>query len=441
MTITSITYSPDPPSFSGNTVTVVSQVTSNSAADLVFTNLTALPSFAQQAFLNNQSMTGAAPNFTVTSVFTGVPNGQYFAKSTAADSSYFGPNSVAFTVGTVTPALQGTFSPALVGNVVNTGSSHTITITDGTNPVSGVTFTSSNAAVLPAPGVTSATGQTTLTLPGSAGGTGIVLTGSKAGYTDFTITLSAVEVPWAGSGAGSIGNGPAYNGSQALTIAPGASSPFVATGIPPITYYLPAGTPAGITINASTGAISVSAGTAAAAYPIYVIATNSAGASSFPVTVTVTSSLVPPTYLGATSLTINSGAGFTIPLSASGTGPFTYSLIGAPAGVSISGGFLVGTSAVTASSSFQIVTTGQASPADTDVFTLTVNPILALAITSASSTSGQHGIGATFQHTATGGTGPYTWSLCDAAGNALPASSGFSINPATGVETYNGAAV
>jgi hypothetical protein len=233
---------------------------------------------------------------------------------------------------------------------------------------------------------------------------------------------------------------PTYTGPTSTTISSGAgfSIPLSATGSGPFTYSL-IGAPSGVSIVNGV-LIGTAAVTSSANFQI-VTTGQTAPNDTDTFTLTVNQVVTPPTYAGATSLTINSGAGFTIPLSATGTGPFTYSLIGAPAGVSISGAFLVGTSAVTTSSSFQIVTTGQASPADTDTFNLTINPVLALAITSAASTSGQHGIGSTFQHTATGGTGPYTWSLCDAAGNSLPASSGFSINSATGVETYNGAAI
>jgi hypothetical protein len=527
MTISAITYTPNPPVVTGNTVTLVAQVVSNDPADLVDSYLINNSTFGVQAFAVNQAISGTAPNFTVTITYGSVPPGTYIANVNATNSSAFGGYTNTFVVaGVTTPTLSGLFSPTLTASTVNTESSYVLTVTDGTAPISGVTFTSSNGAVLPAPVATNATGQTVLALPISAGATGITLTASKLGYVDWIVTLDAVELPWSGAGGGTIGTGPVYSGTGTLSMPVNGTGTISTTGTAPIIYSLTSGAPAGVTINSATGVISSASPVVPGTYPLYVIANNSTGSTSIPISLTVTGALVPPTYTGptsttissgagfsiplsatgsgpftysligapsgvsivngvligtaavtssanfqivttgqtapndtdtftltvnqvvtpptyagATSLTINSGAGFTIPLSATGTGPFTYSLIGAPAGVSISGAFLVGTSAVTTSSSFQIVTTGQASPADTDTFNLTINPVLALAITSAASTSGQHGIGSTFQHTATGGTGPYTWSLCDAAGNSLPASSGFSINSATGVETYNGAAI
>ncbi len=90
----------------------------------------------------------------------------------------------------------------------------------------------------------------------------------------------------------------------------------------------------------------------------------------------VTGPVVPaaPIYTGAQALTIANGAGFSVPLTASGTGPIAYSLIDAPAGVAIVGDNMVGTAIVRPSSTWQIVATSAVLPADTKSFALTVSP-------------------------------------------------------------------
>ncbi|WP_201981593.1 hypothetical protein [Hymenobacter rubidus] len=129
------------------------------------------------------------------------------------------------------------------------------------------------------------------------------------------------------------------------------------SGTTPISYALTSSPTAGsnITINASSGVITVGAGLAVGTYSLTVAATNSVGTVSFPsvYTVTVTGAVRPASLAYApASLTLAQGStGTSAVPTITGTGPITYALSVSPANAGItinsSTGVISASSAVT----------------------------------------------------------------------------------------------
>jgi hypothetical protein len=160
-----------------------------------------------------------------------------------------------------------------------------------------------------------------------------------------------------------------------------------ATGAIPITYSL-TGQPAGVSINSTTGLITIAATTAVGSHAFAITATNSAGSSAHGFTLIITSSspggpgeqpapqpAIPPTITSANSTSVVSGTGSAFQVTATGAIPITYSLTGQPTGViinSVTG--LISIAAITAvgSHTFTITATNDTSPAAMMSFTLLV---------------------------------------------------------------------
>ncbi|MFB9278576.1 putative Ig domain-containing protein [Cohnella cellulosilytica] len=149
------------------------------------------------------------------------------------------------------------------------------------------------------------------------------------------------------------------------------------TGSGTITYSL-TGAPAGVSINSSTGLLTVAGTVDAGSYPFTVTASNGTpeedAAQSFTLNVKTASA---PNITSPNSTSVTSGSGGTFQVIAVGTGTITYTLDGAPAGVSInpSTGLLTVAGTVGAGSYPFTVTASNGTPTDdaTQSFTLTVN--------------------------------------------------------------------
>ncbi len=268
------------------------------------------------------ALSATAPNFTVSGAANGIPIGNYYIKASSTDyAQQTGYIPVSVTTA-ASPPLSLTFLPPLgVSSGLDNDVTYTVTVTDNAgNPVSGVAVTaSSTIAGIPA---TNASGVTTIQPFSSGNVSGVALSFAKAGHQTKNQTVNITDTPIIFTGAGTIGDGPTCSTASPLALL--STAPTAWAGTAPITYSL-LGAPAGITINASTGALS-SSGAASGSYPVYIVAENVDGATTYPITLTVTASATPPTYTGPSS--INTPATIT----ANGTGPITYAFSGAALG-------------------------------------------------------------------------------------------------------------
>jgi hypothetical protein len=212
---------------------------------------------------------------------------------------------------------------------------------------------------------------------------------------------------------------------QALTSTYTASG-----GTSPRTFSLVAVTPptslssAGITIDPSTGVLTIASNATPGNYSITVVATDFNGATAT-VSVAVTFAGSVSTTVAIASKVVTAGRAVTAftPVTASGgTGALTYSVTALPSGLSMnsSNGQISGTaSSATAAASYTVTVTDTNSATGTATFSLTVAAPVAL--TTPSALSATYGIAYTTTLSATGGLSPYTYS----ASASLPA--GFSL--------------
>jgi Putative Ig domain len=220
----------------------------------------------------------------------------------------------------------------------------------------------------------------------------------------------------------------------------GYSTTLTATGgAPPYTWSLTSGTlPAGLTLNASTGAITGTPSAAVASTPLTFKVTDS-GNPALTQSAALTLTVSPGSLVISTSSLPNgqTGAAYSSTLAATGgVSPYTWSLTSGtlPAGLTLdaSTGAITGTpSAAVASTPLTFKVTDSSSPALTQTanLTLTVSPV-SLVISTSSLPNGQTGAAYSATLAAAGGVSPYTWSLTR---GSLPA--GLNLNASTGVIT------
>ena len=213
------------------------------------------------------------------------------------------------------------------------------------------------------------------------------------------------------------------------------SGPLAATGGTTPYAWTATGLPAGLSIDAGTGAITGTP-TAPGAASIVVTVTDATSpthlsvSKTFPVTIVArlaitTTSLPGPVVLNSA---YNSG-----PLVATGgTTPYAWTAAGLPVGLSIDAGTgaITGTPTVAGAASIVVTVTDSFSPTHLSAnktFPVTINPVLSITTTSLlNGVVGTAYTGGTL--VAAGGTTPYAWSA-----TGLPA--GLSINPNTGAIT------
>jgi hypothetical protein len=196
---------------------------------------------------------------------------------------------------------------------------------------------------------------------------------------------------------------------------------FTATGgLVPYTWSISAGTlPTGLTLNASTGAVSGTP-TSAATFNFTLQCTDSqtptqaVATQNFKITINATPTLSITTKT-LTAATVNFAYSATL-AATGGVQPYKWTVTSGtlPAGLTLSStGVISGIPTVVGSSTFTVqVADSQATPATaTQILTLAVNVLGKLQITTTTLTAATDGVAYNATLTATGGITPYTWTI------------------------------
>ena len=216
----------------------------------------------------------------------------------------------------------------------------------------------------------------------------------------------------------------------------GGTFTVTATGTAPITFDL-TDAPTGVTINETTGVITIPGTVPVGEYTFTITATNAVGSDvqEFTLTVTDPSVDVAPTITSNDNYTVVYGIAGTFQVTADGTEPITFDLTDAPTGVTINtttGLITIADTVSMGDHEFTITATNDEGY-DDQAFTLTVmdpDDTEEPEITSADYTSVVYGTGGTFQVTATGIPTP----VFEISGQPV----GVTINETTGVITIPG---
>jgi len=337
---------------------------------------------------------------------------------------------------TGTPTASGTFSvkvtdangatgtacaitinaPVSVTCAANTTGTVGVAFNSGPMTVSGGTapYTYSIVGTLPAGLTLNASNGAITGTPTASGTFSVKVTDANGAMgTACAITINApVSVTCAANTTGTVGV--AFN-SGPMT---------VSGGVAPYTYSIVGTLPAGLSLNASTGAIT---GTPTTSGSFQVKVTDSKGATGTACTITINAPIsvtCAAVTTGEVGVAFNSGA-MTV---SGGTAPYTYSIVGTlPAGLALNSSTGAITGTPTAAGTFQVKVT-DANGATGTACAITINPLLS--VTCAANNAGT--VGVAFNSgpmTVSGGVAPYTYSIV----GTLPA--GLSLNASTGAIT------
>jgi len=171
---------------------------------------------------------------------------------------------------------------------------------------------------------------------------------------------------------------------SSVTVAGGIESKFqvTASGHTPLTYSKSSGSqlPAGVTINSTTGVMTIAATTAVGEYSFWIVASNRIYPQDFQLftlTVQTSQSSSSPAITSADSTTATSGRSSVFQVTTTGgEQPISYSLLGQPAGVTINsatGVMSVAATTAVGTHSFTIMATDSASSSTTMNFTLLIS--------------------------------------------------------------------
>jgi choice-of-anchor A domain-containing protein len=313
--------------------------------------------------------------------------------------------------GFVLPTLSMTCASVTAGEVGVSFNSGAMTVTGGLAP-----YTFSVVGTLPAGlSLNASTGAVTGT-PTASGSFTVQVT-DAVGDVSTTCAITIVAGPSLSCSSVTSGEvGVAFN-SGAMTVTGGTA---------PYTFSVSGTLPAGLSLNASTGAVT---GTPTAAGSFSINVTDKNGITA---TGTCAITIVAGPSLSCSSVTsgevgvaFNSGA-MTV---TGGTAPYTFSVSGTlPAGLSLNASTSAVTGTPTASGSFSIKVTDKNGITATGTCAITI--VAGPSLSCSSVTSGE--VGVAFNSgamTVTGGSAPYTFSVS----GTLPA--GLSLNASTGAVT------
>ncbi len=317
------------------------------------------------------------------------------------------------------PAATGTVGVAYSSALVASGGvpPYTYSITSGSLPT-GLTLNPSTGAIT---GTPTAAGSFTFTAQV------VDSRGTAAGTTSTSCTIVIAPAP-------PTLTCPAATG----TIGVAYSSALVASGgVPPYTYSITAGSlPTGLSLNPTTGAITGTP-TAIGSFTFTAQVVDSRGTAAGTTTASCTIVISPPPIM----LVCPTGTGQVgVPYSSAlvatgGVSPYTFSIISGalPAGLTLnpSTGAITGTPTTAGTFNFtaQVVdSTGKAAGTTTANCSIVINPPNLTPVCPAN--TGTVGVPYSSAATATGGVGPYTFSI---ASGSLPA--GLTLNPSTGAIT------
>jgi predicted hotdog family 3-hydroxylacyl-ACP dehydratase len=310
---------------------------------------------------------------------------------------------------------------------VGTGYSSQLSVTGGTAPF---TFSIISGSLPPGLTLNTSTGviSGTPTTAGSYTFTSKVVD-SKGNSDTQTCTIEVLGAPPVNLDCGVCGSGSGKVGS------PYSAALAVSGGTAPYTYSVASGSlPAGLTLNSSTGVISGTP-SASGTYTITFKVTDAKGSTD---TATCTIVIIGnPIDLdcgtcGAGKATVGTAYSATFHVTG-GTGSLTFSVISGtlPPGLALnaSTGTLSGNPKTAGSYSFTVKVTDSKGNSDTSTCTVVVTPS-PVNLSCGTCGSNYTSVGASYSATltATGGTGPYTFSL--ASGSSLPP--GLALNSSTG---------
>lgn len=371
------------------------------------------------------TVSGLTVSYQPNASFSGTDSFTYTATNSGGTSS---PATVTITVGA--PALTVTAGGPLT-TTVGQAYSQTFNFAGGTAPFSayavtglpaGLSVSGSSANNVTITGTPTASGSFALTVSGRDSSTG---NGPFTATQGFTLNVAVPNLALA----------PASGSFTATYAAPYSQSIAASGGVGPYSYALTGSLPAGVTLNAVTGAVSGTP-TASGSFAFTVTATDTGAtgvgapftvAGNYSLTVTAPTIVVTPTALPAAI----AGQAYTATLSASGAvAPYSYTLTGGalPTGVTLAAnGQLSGTPTVSSSFAFTVQVrdaNGQTGAAN---LTLGVG-VPTLTITPATLPAAVQGIAYSQALTASGGIAPYSFAI---GSGTLPA--GLTLNTITGV--------
>ncbi|MCL2662585.1 MAG: putative Ig domain-containing protein [Oscillospiraceae bacterium] len=420
------------------TITVSNSVGSaNQAFTLTVTEAPVAPDITSVD--NTHVVSGTGGTFKVTS--TGTLPFTYSITGAPADVSIDSTNGTMTIAGTIS---AGTYTYTVtVTNGIQPDATQTFTLTVTEAPIAPVITSAGNTSVIngtggsfqvtatgSAPIVYSATGAPAGVSINSANGLMTIDATTPSGTYTYTITVSNGVSPDATQTFNLTVTlapvAPAVTSSNNKSVVNGTGGSFqvAATGTTPITYSI-SGAPTGVSIDSSSGIITIAGTVPVGTYPFTITANNTAGTANQTFTLTVTEAPVAPTITSANNANVVSGTGGTFQVTSTGTLPFTYSITGAPPDVSINstnGTMTIAGSIPAGTYTYTVTVSNGILPNAAQTFTLTVTE--APAITSVDNTHVVSGTGGTFQVTATG-TAPLTYSISGApTGVSIDSSSG-----------------
>ncbi len=309
-------------------------------------------------------------------------------------------------------AAPPTINPAsLPAGQVGVAYSQTLTASGSTAPYTwAVTAGSLPAGVsLSSAGVVSGTPTTAGTANFTVQATSATPEVNTKAYS-IVVSPAALAVTTTSLPAGVVST--AYNSSVAAT-----------GGTPPYTWSITGGAlPGGLTLNASTGAITGTPSAAATANFTVQAADSAAHTAPKALSITVTST--PPLAVATTSLAAgNVGVGYSQTLAATGgTAPYAWAVTAGalPAGLTLnSSGAITGTPSTATTANFTVTVVDSGTPAVTapKALSIMVSAAPALSVVTSALPDALLNNSYASSISASGGTPPYTWTI---AGGSLP---------------------